>query len=80
MVPLFFIMIFLLHTSTFISSTHSTVAICRKPFPSHGKPSRGAEPRIELGLVLQKADALPTELRPTLSELGRTLMSYAAPY
>jgi hypothetical protein len=37
-------------------------------------------PRIELGLALQEADALPTELRRTLTVLHRTLLSYAAPY
>jgi len=29
-------------------------------------PSWGAEPRIELGPALQRADALPTDLRHTL--------------
>jgi hypothetical protein len=37
------------------------------------KPSWGAEPRFELGPALQQADALPTLLRRTLSELRRTL-------
>ncbi len=32
-----------------------------------GKTSRGAEPRIELGPALEQADALPSELRRTLS-------------
>jgi hypothetical protein len=41
---------------------------------SMGKPPWGAEPRIELGPVLQKADALPTELRRTLTELRLTKM------
>ncbi len=43
------------------------------------KPPWGAEPRIELGPALQQADALPTELRRTLTELRGTLLSYAAP-
>jgi hypothetical protein len=39
----------------------------------------GAEPGIELGPALQQADALPSELSRTLSELLRTLLSYVAP-
>jgi hypothetical protein len=38
-----------------------------------GKPPCGAEPRIELGLALQQADALPTEQRRTISEQRRTI-------
>jgi hypothetical protein len=82
--PLFlFIFIFLrytyIHLITFIQY------ICPSPFAevslhlfialklSGKEPPCGAEPRIELGLALQQADALSTEQR-------RTIPSNAAPY
>ncbi len=59
---------------------NSSVAIRRDSFPSPHrwstqwkKPLWGAEPRIEVGPALQQADALPTELRRTLTDLRRTL-------
>jgi hypothetical protein len=37
------------------------------------KPPWGAEPKMELGPALQQVDALPSDLRRTLTELRRTL-------
>jgi|688.fasta_scaffold1763400_1 hypothetical protein len=39
----------------------------------------GAEPRIELRPALQQADVLATELRRTMNELCRILLSYSTP-
>jgi hypothetical protein len=41
---------------------------------------RGAGTGIEPGPAVQQADALLSELRRTLEELRRTLLSYAAPF
>jgi hypothetical protein len=43
------------------------------------KSSLGAEPRFELWPAFQQADALPTELRRSLTELRRTLY-WATPH
>ncbi len=59
-----------IHTITFIRR-HSLrpLSISSSLVCSVGKPPCGAEPRIELGPALQQADALPTELRRTITVL-----------
>jgi hypothetical protein len=59
---------------------HLSIAICRglSPFPHRlyaqwETPPCGAEPRFELGLALQQADALSTEPRRTITEPRRTI-------
>ncbi len=78
--------------STYIQSSHSYNTFIRNairrgspPSPHRWsaqweKPPLGAEPRIGLGSALHQADTLPSEQRRTLTELRRTLLSYAAPW
>jgi hypothetical protein len=78
--PLFmFILIFSsTHSFHYIHTVHLSVGTRRGSSLSphrwtaqREKPLWGAEPGIELGPALQQADALPAELRRTLSELRR---------
>jgi hypothetical protein len=79
--------IFLVHPSHYIHTTY-LLLICRhSPTSPHRqsvqweKPPWGAEPRIESGLLLLYAEALPGTNWPTPHpiDLRHTLMSYAAP-
>jgi hypothetical protein len=70
-----------IHSFDHIHTIHLSVAICRGLSPSPhrfvssvGRPSCGAEPRIEPGPALQQADVLPTEPRRTISEPRRTII------
>ncbi len=89
-----------IHSFNQILTIHLFIAICwgLSPFPhclyaQWETPPCGAEPRIELGPVLQQADALLTEPRRTIlshaapcwatphhTEPCRTMLSHAAPY
>ncbi len=82
-----------MHSFIHIHTIQLSVAIRQglSPFPHRleaqwEKPPCCAEPRFDLGPVLQQADALPTEPRRTIqshphhTKQRSTILSHAAPY